>query len=124
MAPQAETGAGRPVGEDGPASRPGGVADLEAAWAALAAERREVERLRRDLLSTVSHELRTPLTLIRTSIGLLLESRPELDGFETLRRIREFSDVPVIMLTARDSVVDKVKGLELGADSWTLRTTS
>jgi signal transduction histidine kinase len=73
----AETGGGRPAGEDGPPSRPGDAADLEAAWAALAAERRDVERLRRDLLSTVSHELRTPLTLIRTSIGLLLDSRPD-----------------------------------------------
>jgi two-component system KDP operon response regulator KdpE len=49
---------------------------------------------------------------------LLDIAMPELDGFETLRRIREFSDVPVIMLTARDSVVDKVKGLELGADDY------
>jgi two-component system KDP operon response regulator KdpE len=49
---------------------------------------------------------------------LLDIAMPETDGFETLRRIREFSDVPVIMLTARDSVVDKVKGLELGADDY------
>jgi two-component system KDP operon response regulator KdpE len=49
---------------------------------------------------------------------LLDIAMPEMDGFETLRRIREFSDVPVIMLTARDSVVDKVKGLELGADDY------
>jgi signal transduction histidine kinase len=40
------------------------------------AERQQVERLRTDLLSTISHELRTPLTLIRTSIGLLLDSDP------------------------------------------------
>lgn len=39
--------------------------------------RGEVERLRSDLLFTVSHELRTPLTLIRTSIGLLLDSDPD-----------------------------------------------
>jgi signal transduction histidine kinase len=51
--------------------------DLAAAWAALAAERERVERLRADLLATVSHELRTPLTLIRTSIGLLLDSDPD-----------------------------------------------
>jgi DNA-binding response OmpR family regulator len=49
---------------------------------------------------------------------LLDIAMPDMDGFETLRRIREFSDVPVIMLTARDSVVDKVKGLELGADDY------
>ncbi len=41
-----------------------------------------------------------------------------MDGFEVLRRIREFSDVPVVMLTARDDAMDKVKGLELGADDY------
>lgn len=45
--------------------------------AALAAERQELERLHSDFLATVSHELRTPLTLIRTSIGLLLDSNPD-----------------------------------------------
>ncbi len=43
---------------------------------------------------------------------------PTMDGYETLRQLREFSDVPVIMLTAKDTVLDKVKGLELGADDY------
>lgn len=43
---------------------------------------------------------------------------PELDGFETLRILREFSDVPVIMLTAKGEENDKVLGLELGADDY------
>ena len=43
---------------------------------------------------------------------------PEMDGFETLRTIREFSDVPVIMLTVRNSEEDKVQGLDLGADDY------
>ena len=51
-------------------------------------------------------------------VVLLDIAMPGMDGFETLRRIREFSDVPVIMLTARDEVLDKVKGLELGADDY------
>jgi OmpR family response regulator RpaB len=43
---------------------------------------------------------------------------PEIDGFETCRRIRQFSDVPIIMLTARGEVMDRVVGLELGADDY------
>ena len=49
---------------------------------------------------------------------------PELDGFETLRIIRETSTVPVIMLTVRDDESDKVKGLELGADDYVTKPFS
>ena len=43
---------------------------------------------------------------------------PELNGFEVLRRLRKNSDMPVIMLTARDTVMDKVAGLDGGADDY------
>jgi DNA-binding response OmpR family regulator len=43
---------------------------------------------------------------------------PEMDGFETLREIRQFSNVPVIMLTVKGDEDDKVRGLELGADDY------
>jgi DNA-binding response OmpR family regulator len=43
---------------------------------------------------------------------------PDLDGFETLRMLREFSTIPVIMLTAKGEENDKVRGLELGADDY------
>ena len=43
---------------------------------------------------------------------------PGLDGFGVCRKIREKSSVPIIMLTARDEEVDKVLGLELGADDY------
>lgn len=43
---------------------------------------------------------------------------PELNGFEVLRRLRKESDIPVIMLTARDEVMDKVAGLDGGADDY------
>lgn len=43
---------------------------------------------------------------------------PELSGMEVLRRLRKTSQVPVIMLTARDAVMDKVSGLDMGADDY------
>lgn len=43
---------------------------------------------------------------------------PGMDGFEVCRKIRDKSDVPIIMLTAREDEVDKVLGLELGADDY------
>ena len=51
--------------------------------------------------------------LVLLDIGL-----PGRDGFDVLRELRTFSDVPVVMLTARDDAMDKVKGLELGADDY------
>ena len=43
---------------------------------------------------------------------------PGVDGFQVCKRIREFSTIPVIMLSARDSEEDKVAGLEIGADDY------
>jgi OmpR family response regulator RpaB len=43
---------------------------------------------------------------------------PQIDGFETCRRIRQFSEIPIVMLTARGEVMDRVVGLELGADDY------
>ena len=43
---------------------------------------------------------------------------PEMDGFEVCKRIRRRSDIPIIMLTARGEVMDRIVGLELGADDY------
>jgi len=43
---------------------------------------------------------------------------PEVDGWEVCRRVRASSDLPILMLTARDDDVDKIVGLELGADDY------
>jgi DNA-binding response OmpR family regulator len=49
---------------------------------------------------------------------------PEMDGFETLKLIREVSSVPVIMLTVKADEEDKVRGLELGADDYVTKPFS
>jgi len=46
---------------------------------------------------------------------------PDVSGFDTLNQIRLFSDVPVIILTVRDDELDKVHGLELGADDYIVK---
>ena len=46
---------------------------------------------------------------------------PGLDGWETLERIREVSDVPVLMLTARDAELERVRGLRAGADDYVVK---
>lgn len=43
---------------------------------------------------------------------------PGMDGFQICQEIRQFSDVPIVMLSARDAEVDKVRGLEMGADDY------
>jgi DNA-binding response OmpR family regulator len=49
---------------------------------------------------------------------------PRLDGFTTCERIRQFSDVPIIMLTARGEEQDRVRGLNVGADDYVLKPFS
>ena len=62
---------------------------------------------------------------IRPVSAILLDiNLPGIDGVETCRRIREFAQTPVIMLTARDSEVDKVLGLEMGADDYVTKPFS
>jgi DNA-binding response OmpR family regulator len=48
-------------------------------------------------------------------------SMPELDGWETLERIRDLSDVPVMMLTARSAELERVRGLQAGADDYMVK---
>jgi len=61
---------------------------------------------------------------LKPNLVLLDLMLPERDGFEVCRDIRTFSTVPIIMLTARDSEVDKVVGLELGADDYVTKPFS
>ena len=55
---------------------------------------------------------------------LLDQMLPEIEGTEVLRQIRTKSQTPVIMVTAKDSEIDKVLGLEMGADDYVTKPFS
>ena len=64
-------------------------------------------------LHAIERLKREPYDLIILDVML-----PQIDGFETCKRIRRDSDIPIVMLTARGEVMDRVVGLELGADDY------
>lgn len=65
------------------------------------------------------HQRDTPADLIILDIGL-----PDISGFETCRQLRRFSEVPVMFLSARDGEIDRVVGLEIGADDYVIKPFS
>ncbi|WP_299838713.1 response regulator transcription factor [uncultured Paracoccus sp.] len=67
----------------------------------------------------LTHAAREIPDLIVLDVGL-----PEMDGFETCRRLRARSEVPILFLTARDDEIDRVLGLELGADDYVTKPFS
>ena len=87
----------------------------------------DIRELLRELLTRAGFEVddapdgRTALrTLYESAPSLVLldVSMPEMDGYQTLERIRDLSDVPVIMLTARTEELERVRGLSAGADDY------
>jgi two-component system KDP operon response regulator KdpE len=58
------------------------------------------------------------------SLVILDVLMPRMDGWETLRRLRGFSTMPVIMLTGLDSDLDQIRGLEIGADDYVTKPAS
>ncbi|MCK6553476.1 response regulator transcription factor [Candidatus Binatia bacterium] len=66
-----------------------------------------------DAGSGLKHVAREPVDAVILDVML-----PDLDGFETLKRLRGISTVPVLMLTARGDATDRIVGLELGADDY------
>ncbi|NLT48670.1 MAG: response regulator transcription factor [Clostridiales bacterium] len=81
----------------------------------------ELELSYEGYLVTKAFDGRSGLALAETGefdLVLLDIMLPELSGMEVLRRIRRKSSIPVIMLTARDSIEDKVAGLDRGADDY------
>ncbi len=61
------------------------------------------------------------VSTIKPSLILLDIMLPELDGWQVCRKIRAFSNIPIIMLTAKSETFDKILGLELGADDYIVK---
>ncbi|WP_207887013.1 two-component system response regulator CreB [Pseudomonas sp. 30_B] len=79
---------------------------FETTWLSLAGA--ALERLQREVFD-----------LVILDVGL-----PDISGFEACKRLRRFSEVPVIFLTARDAEIDRVVGLEIGADDYVVKPFS
>jgi DNA-binding response OmpR family regulator len=87
----------------------------------------DIRGLLRELLERAGYEVvegatgREGLRALYASapdLVLLDVSMPEMDGWQTLERIRDVSDLPVVMLTARTAELEKVRGLKAGADDY------
>jgi DNA-binding response OmpR family regulator len=77
--------------------------------------------------TAVVHDGEEALNMIKTSnpgFVILDIMLPQIDGWEVCRRLRSFSDVPVLMLTAREEEIDRVLGLSLGADDYVVKPFS
>lgn len=122
---------GRPAHKLRPEVQDGGV--QEAVTVLVADDDNDIVELMRDYLEADGH------TVLTASDGaaavdavdrhdvrcvLLDVMMPELSGFDVLRRIREASDVPVLMLSALGSDNDKLRGLGLGADDYIVKSAS
>ena len=84
----------------------------------------ELELNHEDYEAEVHHNGRTGLeaALSEDWDAILLDLMlPELNGLEVCRRIRQVKDTPIIMMTARDSVIDRVAGLDHGADDYIVK---
>lgn len=78
-------------------------------------------------LTSITHNGLTALTLLqekKIDFVILDVMLPEIDGWQVLKTLRTFSKIPVLMLTAKDHVLDRVKGLELGADDYLIKPFS
>ena len=87
----------------------------------------DVRGLLRELLERAGHTVREAedgrealkmLYYARPELIVLDIAMPELDGWATLERIRDMTDVPVLMLTAREGELEAVRGLKAGADDY------
>jgi two-component system KDP operon response regulator KdpE len=74
------------------------------------------------MITTMYGEKGIELTKIESPDLIILDlGLPDIDGFQVLRRVREFSNLPVIILTAQGDEINKIRGLELGADDYIVK---
>jgi DNA-binding response OmpR family regulator len=78
----------------------------------------------RAVLAASGHEALARFYDERPQLVILDVALPGLDGWQVIERIREFSRVPILMVTARSSEADKVRGLKLGADDYVTKPLS
>lgn len=69
--------------------------------------------------TALAHQRVQPADLVILDVGL-----PDISGFEACKQLRSFSDVPVMFLTARGEEIDRVVGLEIGADDYVVKPFS
>ncbi|CAD5203395.1 two-component system response regulator CreB [Pseudomonas sp. FEN] len=69
--------------------------------------------------AAVEHQRALPADLLILDIGL-----PDISGFEVCKQLRRFTEVPVMFLSARDGEIDRVVGLEIGADDYVVKPFS
>lgn len=69
--------------------------------------------------AALDYQRSTPAELIILDVGL-----PDIDGFSACRQLRQFSEVPVIFLTARNAEIDRLIGLEIGGDDYVVKPFS
>ena len=78
----------------------------------------------RPVLAATGHDALARFYDERPALVVLDVALPGLDGWQVIERIREFSRVPILMVTARSSEADKVRGLKLGADDYVTKPLS
>ena len=107
--------------------------DVDVRRALIVDDEDDIRSLVRDVLESEGHSVleaadgRSALRLLHTEhpdLVILDVTMPELDGWQTLERIRDISDIPVIMLTARAHEWDRVRGLRAGADDYMVKPFS
>lgn len=84
----------------------------------------ELELMHENFYVTVSHDGREGMELaINNNYDLLLVDimLPSLNGLEICRRVRKHNNTPIILITARDAIIDRVSGLEAGADDYVVK---